>query len=381
MTAPNEDDLYSTLGVAKDATADQIKTAYRKLARKFHPDVNPDDAAAEDQFKKVSAAFDVLGDVEKRKIYDEFGAAGLESGFDPDQARAYREWQTRSRASSGFGGAGFSRGGFGGIDLNDLFGDLGGAGAARPRAGADVDASITVSLRDAVLGSEREVGFARPTTCDECHGSGVAAATGPKSCRECGGRGRIEIARGPMTYETFCQRCGGSGHEPGPPCPKCGGDGTTQKNVRLKVKIPAGIGDGQKIRLAGQGLPGPAGGPPGALFLKVSIAPHPHLKRAGRDLSMDLPVTIREAMFGAKVEVPTLQGPISLSVPPGSQSGSRLRVRGRGVPAFDGGKAGDLFVVLQVQVPPSDQAEDTAREAAESLDALYPGDIRAGLEV
>lgn len=374
-------DLYSILGVARTASPEDLKRAYRKLARKFHPDVNPGDKAAEERFKEISGAFDVLSDPEKRKLYDEFGDEGRQPGFDAEKARAYREWQQRAEATHAFRGGGFddafaARGGF---DLGDIFGDLGGFGRGGPRPGADVETEMTISLRESVLGAEREVAFTRPSPCARCEGRGTLAPATNQKCPKCGGSGRLGVARGPIAFQRPCDACGGSGTQPGPQCPQCGGAGTIDRNVRLNVRIPAGIEDGQSIRLAGQGLPGQSGGRPGDLFLRIRISPHPRLSREGRDLSLRVPVTVREAMLGAKIEVPTFHGPIKLTVPAGSQSGARLRVRGRGVAASGGAAAGDLFVVLDVQVPPATKDPEAAARAAAALDELYPGDVRSGL--
>lgn len=382
--------LYDVLGVSRSATEEQIKGSYRKLARKYHPDVNPGDREAEERFKEISAAFDVLSDPDKRKLYDEFGEEGLRSGFDPEQARAYRRWQERAEASSRFGGRGRgAAGGFadafngggdsGGFNLEDLFGDVGGfsferRGQPAARRGSDVHAAVTVPFRDAVLGGEREISLELPRVCDTCQGSGHQPTPGEQACFQCGGRGRVRVGGGPMSFHTVCAHCGGTGVEPGPTCPTCGGEGHVTRRVGLKVKIPAGIDTGQTIRLAGQGLPGTGGAPAGDLLLSVTVQPHPLLRREGKDLLLDLPVTVAEAMLGAKVEVPTLQGNIKLTIPPGSQSGQKLRVKGRGV----GGRSpGDLYVVIAIRVPPA--RDEAARRAAQELQSLYDGDVRAAM--
>lgn len=372
-------DLYSILGVARSASPEEIKRAYRKLARQYHPDVNPGDKAAEERFKEVSAAFDVLGDAEKRKLYDEFGDEGNQPGFDPEKARAYREWQRRASATQGYGG-GYedvfsSRGGF---DLGDIFDELGGRERSGARAGADVETTLTLALRDAVLGGEREVAFTRPSPCAACDGRGSKPSASTGGCPKCGGSGRISVGRGPIAFQRACDACGGSGRNPGPPCAQCRGTGAVDRNVRLNVRVPPGISDGQSIRLAGQGMPGRNGGPSGDLFLRVRVESHPRLSRDGRDLLLRLPVTVGEAMLGAKIDVPTLHGTIKLSVPPGSQNGTRLRVRGRGVAAAGDAPAGDLYVILDVQLPPASNQPEAAAAAA-ALDRLYSGDVRAGL--
>jgi curved DNA-binding protein len=328
-------DPYATLGVARNASAEEIKKAYRKLAKKLHPDMNPGDKKAEERFKEVSAAFEVLGDPKKRSLYDEFGEVALRPGFDEEKAEKFREYQ-RAAAGAGRGGAGF--GGFEGFsgrgfDPSD-FGDLGSMfedlftrrrqGAARRRAaeplgGDDIEAAIEVDLRDAVLGAEREISLQRP---------------------------------------------GGS-------------EGTAPEEVRLRVKIPPGVETGSRVRLAGQGSPGERGGENGDLYLRITVRPHPTVKVDGRDLSLDLPITAAEALQGAEVTAPTFEGPVKLKIPPGSQSGRRLRLRGRGLPALRAGATGaprgDLYVVLQIVLPPDSAA---ARAAVAELQKLYPPDVR-----
>ena len=337
-------DPYATLGVAKNASAEEIKKAYRKLAKKLHPDVNPGDKKAEERFKDVSAAFEVIGDPKRRALYDEFGEVALSSGFDEEKAKKFREYQ-RAASAAGGGGPfrgfeGFSGGGFGarGFDPSE-FGDLGSmfedlfsnrrGGSARRRAnqpivGDDVEASIEVDLRDAVLGAEREITLQRP-------------ASG-----------------------------GGSALEP----------------VRLRVKIPPGVETGSRVRLAGQGSPGERGGEPGDLYLRITVRPHPTVRVDGRDLSLDLPITVAEALQGAEVTAPTFEGPVKLKIPKGSQSGRRLRLRGRGLPALRAGSTGaprgDLYVVLQIVLPPDSSA---ARSAATELQKLYPHDVRQDVRI
>lgn len=372
MTKQGERNPYEALGVARDASAEEIKRAYRKLARQYHPDVNPGDRQAEDRFKEVSAAFETLSDPAKRAAYDEFGAAATEPGFDAERARAYRSWQSQ-RGSGGFDDL---FGAHGGIDLGDLFRDS----RSAARHGADIETSVAVPLREAVVGCEREIAIDRLTPCSACAGEGVRLGAA-QTCPTCNGSGRIEVQRGGVAMRRTCGACRGSGHKPGPPCPHCAGRGMQPRVVRLKVKIPAGVDDGQSIRLAGQGMPGRDGGAAGDLFLRVHVEPHPILRRDGRDLSLDLPITVAEAMFGAKIDVPTLGGTVKLSIPPGSQSGARLRLRGKGVPKHGSQPAGDLYVVLQVVVPAAGHDPEAARRAADTLSDLYAGDVRADLRL
>jgi curved DNA-binding protein len=314
-----ERDLYDVLGVSRGATPEEIKKAYRRLAKKYHPDVNPGNKQAEEKFKEVTAASDVLSDPKRRKLYDEFGPDALRTGFDEKKADAYRQWQRQGATRGGpspFDFGDFERvnvGDFGTFDFGSIFGDLFGAGRGRrayvPSTGASVEAEVEVDLRDAVLGGERDI--------------------------------RLE--------------------------------GRT-----LRVKIPPGVADGSQIRLAGQGVPGGHGGPPGDLFLKVKLREHPLVRREGKDLFIDLPVTVPEAVNGAEVILPTFEGPVRLRVPPGSQSGTRLRLRGKGLPDLRGGDRGDLHAVVQVVLP---EGSERLRQAVEPLGGLYKGDPRAGLSL
>lgn len=400
-------DFYQTLGVERTATPAEIKRAYRKLARKHHPDVNPGDKKAEEQFKEVNAAFEILSEPEKRKLYDEFGEDAAKIGFDPAKAKAYREWKAQAdragrRRAAGAEGAegpdveGF--GGFEGVNIEDLFGDLlsrgGGGGRARrrtpgfedgpvyeqgPEPGPDFHAEMTVDLLDALRGSEREIEMSKPVQCRTCHGGGTSPGASAKPCTRCGGRGRLDVSQGPLRFESVCPVCRGSGRQPGPPCPDCGGTGVRFERARLKVKIPAGLKDGQAIRLKGQGMPGTRGGEAGDLLIMVHVAPHAWLRREGDDLYLDLPLTVEEAMFGTRVEIPTLEGTVKLKIPAGSQTGQKLRLKGKGV--LKKGGAGDLYVSLAVKVPDGAAEDAQAREAAAALSKLYRTDVRAGLRL
>ena len=312
------DDLYDVLGVARDASHDDIRKAYRKLARKHHPDLNPDDPAAEERFKRVSAAYEVLSHAEKRKLYDELGPDAAKIGYDPEKAEEYRQWKRRMDAAqgAGYGGfpGGFDVGGFGGdVDLEDLIGDLFRRQRGGPRRGSDVEASLRVSFLDAARGTTAHVELPR-------------------------GRGDVS---------------------------------------RLAVTIPPGVESGQRLRLAGQGNPGGQGGAAGDLYVRVEVEPHPVFEREGHDLRLTLPITLPEALRGAKVEVPTLEGTVKLSVPAGAQNGQRLRLRGKGI-APRRGAPGDLYVELELVAPRGGDEATRARIAAE-LEALYDGDPREEL--
>jgi molecular chaperone DnaJ len=391
MAKPSTD-LYATLGVAKSASADEIKKAYRKLAKKLHPDANPNDKKAEERFKDVSSAYEVLGDEKKRALYDEFGEDALRTGFDEEKARAFRAYREQAGAAQGgpFGGgvefdpSMFRSGGpgFDPQDLGSMFGDLFGrrqaargrrARTAPPAAGDDAELELSVDLREAVLGAEREISLDRQVQCPECKGSGHKPNSKPTTCPQCGGSGEIEMGG---LFRGTCPRCGGEGKVQ-PPCPTCNGRGAVAETSRIKVKIPPGVETGSRVRLPGKGGPGERGGPAGDLYLRVVVRPHPTVRVEGRDLSLDLPITAAEALDGAEVTAPTFEGPVKLKIPPGSQSGRKLRLRGRGLPPLHAGSTGaprgDLYVVLQIVLPPP---SDEARAAAASLARLYPSDVR-----
>jgi molecular chaperone DnaJ len=381
------EDYYQILGVDRGASAEDVKKAYRKLARKYHPDVNPGNKAAEEKFKQVSSAFEVLSDAKKRKLYDEFGPDAEKIGFDEKKAEAYRAY--KSAASSG-GGAGGMPFGVEGFDLGDLFGDLfggrggGGAGfdgadmfgrrrSAGPERGEDLTARVQLSLNEAVAGAERTLSIARPGRCQACSGRGDSGRMG--TCPTCSGTGRPRRAS-IFGGSGVCPNCQGTGRAM-EPCPQCAGAGIKEETTRLTVKIPAGVQTGSKVRLSGQGAAGPRGGPPGDLYIETEVAEHPLVRREGDDLHIDLPVTVPEAILGAEVRVPTFQGEVTVKVPPGSQSGRRMRLKGRGVPSLKGGASGDLYLHLQVKVPEDASAE--ARAAAETLSRAYRDDVRREL--
>lgn len=363
-------DYYDVLGVARNASAEEIKKAYRRLARKHHPDVNPHDKGAEDRFKEVSAAFEILSDVEKRKIYDEFGHEGAKLGWDPAKAAQYRQY--RSAGAPG----GFPFGGGEGFDISELFGDLfsgGGRGRARERAparGSDLEAHIEITLADALRGTESALSFERPCSCAECKGTGEGQQK--RTCSSCRGTGGGRRGRGPLGG--VCGRCQGRG-QVADACGRCRGDGLELGKARLSVKVPAGIEDGGKVRLAGQGAAGARGGPSGDLFIQVGVAHHPLVRRDGDDLRIPLPLTVSEAVAGASVTLPTFDGPVKVKIPAGSQSGSTLRLRGKGAPRVRGEGRGDLYAELRVMVPTGKEAAAKAEE----LEALYEHDVRKDL--
>jgi len=354
MAKQKEKDLYTVLGVARGASADEIKKAYRKLARKHHPDLNPGNKQAEERFKEISVAHDVLTDPAKRALYDEFGMEGLQPNFDPARAREYQRW-----AESGHGFSFRSEGPFEGFDfeggsprrsrraaeeersfadiINQMFG--GGAAAEPPSArGEDIEHPIEVDFLDALRGTQTEVSVRRPAPCPQCNGTG---RQGMRACTRCGGTGAVE------------------------------------QRERLTVKIPPGVGDGSRVRVKGKGGAGRGGGS-GDLYFVVKVRPHPLIKRDGKDLTIEVPITVGEAMRGATIQLPTPDGTVRLKVPKGSQSGQRLRLSGRGVPDPKGGAPGDLYARLMVQVPPNGAA-DRLKDAVEALEGAYAENPRAHL--
>src|SRR5437763_1543697 len=357
--------LYDTLGVKKGASAEEIKKAYRKLAAKYHPDKNPGDASAEEKFKEVQNAYDVLSDSEKRKQYDTFGSANGRTGFDP---RNYN-----------FGGGGnVTINDLG--DLGDLFGGLFNRSGTRtqrraPERGADIDVSVNVSFEDSLRGLETKIPVEVTTACRECGGSGAEPGTAPVICPECNGRGVVSESQGLFALSQPCPRCRGNGTVVEKPCRKCKGSGRERRTRRYTVKIPAGVRDGTRIRLKGKGEIGDAGGPAGDLFVVTRVEPSRLFERKGANLVIDVPVTYSEAALGATVEVPTpYGGRVSLKVPAGTQDGRQLRIRGHGAPKLDGSGNGDLIARLRVTVPKKLTKKE--REALEELQKVSREDPR-----
>ncbi|GAB6061677.1 molecular chaperone DnaJ [Deferrisoma palaeochoriense] len=328
-------DYYEVLGVGRNASTEEIKKAYRKLARKYHPDVNPGNKEAEERFKEISEAYEVLSDPEKRAQYDAMGHAAFGQGAG---AGAGPQWEE------------FRSGGFGGFDFSDLFSDLFGETAgfrpSGPRKGADLEYEMTVSLTEAVKGTEKEISFRRNAPCDACGGSGYKPGAGGGTCPRCGGRGVVRSSRGVISVQQTCPTCRGTGRTPGPACERCAGQGTVPKAERIRVRIPAGVTEGSRVRVAGKGEAGAAGGPPGDLYIRVHVAPDPRFRREGNDLVTTVDVDLLDALLGGTVEVPTLDGPVRMKVPAGTQNGQRFRIRGKGVP----GK-GDLYAEVRVKIP------------------------------
>ncbi len=343
-------DYYEVLGVGKNASDNEIKSAYRKLAKKYHPDLNPGDKEAEEKFKEVNEANDVLSDPEKRKRYDQFGFAGV----DPNYA-----------ASQGQGGFG---GGFGGVDLGDIFGDIfggsfgggfGGFGGRTnpnaPRKGHDIQASVILTFEEAAHGCSKTVTINRQETCHDCNGTGAERGTSPETCPHCGGRGYVVTQQrtpfGVMQSQQPCSHCGGRGTIIKNPCHTCRGTGKTGSRKTLEVRIPAGIDDDQNIALRGQGDAGTNGGPAGDVIVHVTVKPDPVFERDGFDVWVHEPITFSQAVLGAEITVPTVDGKVAYRIPEGTQSGTKFRLRGKGIQYLNGRGRGDQYVVVDVEIP------------------------------
>lgn len=347
-----EKDYYKALGVSESATTKEITSAYRKLAKKFHPDANP---GSEDRFKEISAAYDVLGDAEKRKEYDQVRRMGpmVQGPGGPG-------------ATGGPGGFNFQVN-----DLGDLLGGLFGRGrgtrspgGAGPQRGDDLEAELHLSFHDAAEGITTSVNLISDVACSTCGGSGAAPGTSPKQCPTCHGRGLIDDNQGLFSFSQPCPACGGRGSIIERACPTCRGRGVEHRARQVKVRIPPGVEDGQRIRVKSRGAMGRNGGPPGDLFVTVRVASHPLFGRRGANLTLSVPVSFAEAALGSTITVPTLSGTVTLKIPPGTRSGRTFRVPGRGVPRSTG--AGDLLVTVDVVVP--EELTDKQREAIQALD-------------
>ena len=348
-------DYYEVLGIGKNATDAEIKSAYRKLAKKYHPDLNPGDKEAEEKFKEVNEANDVLSDPQKRQRYDQFGFAGVDPNY----------------AAANGGGAGGFGGGFGGVDLGDIFGDIFGGGfgggfsgfgggsstrtANAPRKGHDIQASVILTFEEAAHGCSKKITINRQDTCPDCGGTGAAKGTSPETCPDCGGRGYVVTQQrtpfGVMQSQQPCSHCGGRGTIIRNPCKTCRGTGKTAARKSLEINIPAGIDDDQNIALRGQGDAGSNGGPAGDVIVHVTVKADPMFERDGYDVTIHVPITFSQAVLGDDVEVPTVDGRIVQHIPEGTQSGTKFHLRGQGIQYLNGRGRGDQYVIVDVEIP------------------------------
>ncbi|QIB66280.1 molecular chaperone DnaJ [Kineobactrum salinum] len=344
-------DYYEVLGLNRSADEKEIKKSYRRVAMKYHPDRNPDDPDADEKFKEATEAYDVLMNSQKRAAYDQYGHAGV----DPSMG----------------GGAGFGGGSFSDI-FGDVFGDIfggGGRGRGGPQRGSDLRYTLDISLEDAVRGTTVEIKVPTLSTCDECDGSGARRGSVPVTCQTCGGVGQVRMQQGFFQVQQTCPTCRGRGKSIGDPCGKCHGQGRVETRKTLSVKVPPGVDTGDRIRLSGEGEAGPEGGPPGDLFVQMSVRQHPIFERDGKHLYCEVPITFVAAALGGELEVPTLDGRVKLKIPPETQTGKLFRLRGKGVRPVRGGAVGDLLcrAVVETPVNLSKKQKELLHEFQESL--------------
>ena len=334
-------DYYEVLGVGRDAGEQDIKGAYRRLALKFHPDRNPDDAGAEDRFKEASEAYSVLSDPQKRAAYDRYGLAGLQGagaqpGFNPD---AFADFSDVLGDFFGFG---------------DLFGGTGGGGGrrrSRAQRGEDVRYDLEISFEEAAFGMAAEIQVPRQEACERCGGTGAEPGTRPSACPTCRGTGEVRYQQGFLSIRRPCSACGGAGQVLRNPCSQCRGQGRRQAVRKLKISIPAGVDDGSRLRLANEGEPGGNGGPPGDLYVFLKVRPHAFFERQENNLHCVIPLNVAQAALGAEIEVPTLDQPHKLKIPEGTQNGAQFRIRHKGIPSLNGGGRGDILVHVEITIP------------------------------
>ena len=346
-------DFYETLGVARSASDDEIKKAYRKLAMKYHPDRNPDNKEAEEKFKEVQKAYDTLSDKEKRTMYDQYGHAAFEQGA----------------GAGGFGGTQ-------GFDFSDIFSQMfGGGGSAGGRqpdySGADLQVGIEISLEEAAKGVKKRINIPTYEECDVCHGSGAKPGTSASTCSTCHGSGTVHVRQAIFQMQQTCPTCHGTGKEIKDPCVKCRGEGRTKTSKTVEVNIPAGIDDGQRIRLSGEGEPGQHGAPAGDLYVNVRVRQHKIFERNGLDLHCELPISFAIAALGGEVEVPTLDGKVKLHIPKETQTGRRMRVKGKGIKSLRSSSTGDLYCHILVETPVN--LTDRQKELLEEFEKISSG--------
>ncbi|HKE34762.1 MAG TPA: molecular chaperone DnaJ [Candidatus Acidoferrum sp.] len=380
MATTTKTDYYELLGVPRKASVKDIRAAFRKLARKYHPDLNPGDKAAEEKFKQIQEAYDVLSDSKKRQMYDQYGfynenlppggyPGGQESTSDPGVNFDFGGFDFGGSPGAGAGGSSFR-------DLfSQFFGGRGGV-ATEPEhePGGDLEYQLEIDFWDAVRGAVKKLSITRMDACETCHGTGAIGS--PQTCPTCHGTGSIQQAAGKMRFNVPCTRCGGTG-KLRTVCRTCGGEGRVRRTETIEVRIPAGVANGGRVRVPGKGNAGTMGAPPGDLYLRVVVRPHPFFERRGNDLYTKVPVTVSEATLGAKIEVPTIDGRSLVKIPPGTNSGSTLRLREKGVPSARNGVRGDQYVEVQVVVPK--RTDERVRNLMKDLEKIEPEDPRKDL--
>jgi len=378
MATKTKQDYYELLGVPRKASAKDIRGAFRKLARKYHPDLNPGDKSAEEKFKQLQEAYDVLSDSKKRQMYDQHGF--YSENFNPGAAPQGGGGEDINFDFGGFDfGGGAQGGGAGAGSFRDLFsqffrGGRGGGVTEEQEAGGDLEYQIEIDFADAVRGAVKKLQITRLDTCETCHGTGAIGS--PQTCPVCHGSGTIQQAAGKMRFNVPCTRCGGTG-KIRTVCPTCGGEGRLRRTETIDVRIPPGMANGARLRVPGKGNSGTMGAPAGDLYLHVIVRPHPFFERRGSDLYTKVPVTVSEATLGAKIEVPTIDGRSLVKIPPGTNSGSTLRLREKGMPSARNGSRGDQYVEVQVIVPK--RTDERVRNLMKELEQIEPEDPRKDL--
>ena len=365
MAEEKKRDYYEVLGLEKSASEDEIKRAYRKLAKKYHPDMNPGDKEAEAKFKEVGEAYEILSDPEKKSRYDQFGFAGVDPNYNPGGGYG-----------SGFGGfGGFSGGGFDfGSIFNDFFGGGGGSRRNAPMQGENIVAETELTFEEAAFGCERDITIGRVETCSECGGSGSAKGSSPETCPDCKGSGQVRVNQTfmgmTMQSTTTCKRCGGRGVIIRTPCQTCKGKGKVRRNKHVHVTIPAGIDNGQSVRVRGEGNTGMNGGPNGDLLVAVHVKPHALFQREGANVLCEIPITFAQAALGSEIEVPTLDGKVRYMVPEGTQTGTTFRLKGKGIPYVGYKTRGDQYVTVNIETPTrlTPEQKELLKKFAASLD-------------
>lgn len=364
MATVMKEDYYKILGIDRNADEKEIKRAYRRLARKYHPDVNPGDKTAEQKFKEINEAYEVLSDPKKRADYDRFGHAAFEPGFGAGPGPGFETFEEAFEFPRDFG-------------FGDIFGDLFGRRAERvPKKGEDITYSIEISLEDAVFGTSPRLTLNKESLCSECGGTGAQKGT-LQVCPDCKGTGQISTRKGFFSLSQTCVKCRGTGRISTATCRVCGGRGKTLKTETISVNIPPGVEDGSKVRVAGMGGAGERGGPPGDLYIITKIRPHPFFERKGDDLYCEVPISMSEAVLGAKIEIPTIDGMASMVIPAGTNSGQIFRLKGKGVPHLKGGTRGDQYCSVKIIGPKV--IDDKTRELFRELSRLHPENPRSSI--